>query len=251
MYLDVMALPENGPVGFAEEFYSFDYGNIHVVALSSQIFANEQLNKGSMTEGDFDVIASWITNDLAASDATWKIVVMHHPAHAVVPDLVSAEVLANWTPIFEQAQVDLIFCGHQHVYMRTAAIRGVTQIMGNSGSQHYAPANVAYSEVMIGYTSNYQIVNADSSTLIITSYDALGNTLDYVTLAAKDRSVMPVWPGDTLEGDFDSDGVITYDDVEILLNAIWYRHAHSEALDINGDGKIDICDAHRLALRIN
>jgi len=250
MYLDVMALPENGPAGFTEEFYSFDYGNCHIVALSSQIFAYEQLAYGSMTEDDFDVIADWISDDLAASDATWKIVVLHHPVYGVVPDTVSAKVLENWAPVFEKAQVDLIFCGHQHIYMRTAPIRGVTQIMGNSGSQHYAPADVAYSEVMIGYTSNYQIVNADGTELTVASYDASGAMLDTVTLEAKDRSITPVWPEDTLDGDLNGDGIISGSDVEILLDAIRFFNAYNETMDINNDGKIDICDAHRLALRI-
>ncbi|MDR0875099.1 MAG: metallophosphoesterase family protein, partial [Clostridiales Family XIII bacterium] len=34
-YLDAFALPKNGPYGYEEEFYSFDYGQVHVLVLSS------------------------------------------------------------------------------------------------------------------------------------------------------------------------------------------------------------------------
>ncbi|MDR9756284.1 MAG: metallophosphoesterase [Thermoanaerobacterales bacterium] len=189
LFLDFLAMPTNGPTGFEEEFFSYDYGNCHIVGLNSSIFLNEQLLYGRMTEEDFDRIAAWIADDLADSIATWKVVVMHHPAYPVVSDPTAAAVLENWEPIFTEAQVDLVFCGHQHIYMRTNAIKGVTYVMGNSGSRHYAPAEVPYSEVMIENTSTFQIVNAGQQYLTMTTFDAEGNTLDTVTLAAKDRSL--------------------------------------------------------------
>ncbi|HHV34477.1 MAG TPA: hypothetical protein GXX59_02725 [Syntrophomonadaceae bacterium] len=190
LFLDFLAMPTNGPAGFEEEFYSYDHGNCHIVGLSSSIFLNEQLFHGSMAEGDFDRIAVWIADDLAESTAIWKVVVMHHPAYPVVSDPTAAAVLENWEPIFAQAQVDLVFCGHQHIYMRTNAIKGVTYVMGNSGSRHYDPAKVPYSEVMIEDTSTYQIVNAGQEYLTMTTYDVEGNNLDMVTLVAKDRGLV-------------------------------------------------------------
>ena len=246
LFLDFLSLPQNGPDGFKEEFYSYDYGNCHVVCLSSSIFLDEQLLKGSMTESDFDTIADWITEDLANSDATWKIVVMHHPAYPVVSDTTAAEVLANWAPIFVDAQVDMVFCGHQHIYMRTNAIKGVTYVMGNSGSQFYDPADVSYSAAMIEDTSTYQIVHADEDSLTMDTYDAAGDILDTVTLSPKDRSVTPIW--DTVAGDLDGDGSVTVTDLRLILDAILACADYDSSMDLNDDGQVDICDAHKLAL---
>ncbi|MDR2615699.1 MAG: metallophosphoesterase, partial [Oscillospiraceae bacterium] len=39
LYLEVFELPENGPEGFSEEFYSFDYGDAHITVLNSWVFS--------------------------------------------------------------------------------------------------------------------------------------------------------------------------------------------------------------------
>lgn len=239
LFIQYLAMPANGPGGFIEEFYSYDLGDCHIVGLSSNIFSNEQVLKGSMTENDFGRLAQWLSDDLAASDAKWKIVVMHHPAYVVVSDAVAAGVLANWEPIFAKAQVDLALCGHQHIYMRTKAIKGVTYVMGNSGAKHYAPENVTYSAKMIADTSTYQIIDTNSQYLTLKTYDAAGNLLDSVQLAAKDRSVTPVWR----DNDLDGDGSITEVDVALLLNAIINCLPYDSEMDWNNDGKVDICDA--------
>jgi 3',5'-cyclic AMP phosphodiesterase CpdA len=193
MYLDMFSLPSNGPAGLEEEFYSYDYGNCHFVCLSSNVLAGEQVALGGMQAPDYDAIKNWIASDLGSSDATWKIVVLHHPPYAVVDDSVAAAVLSEWEPLLVSAQVDLVLCGHQHVYMRTKAIRGITEVMGNSGSKFYAPASVGYSRCMIPYVSTCEVISVTPTELTLNAVDSAGNILDTVTLQPKDRSVTPVW----------------------------------------------------------
>jgi hypothetical protein len=250
LFLKMFRLPENGPGNFSEEFYSYDYGNVHVTCLSSTVLANEQVLKGGMQESDYEVIKSWIANDLQASDATWKVVVMHHPAYAVVSDDVATQVLAEWEPIFVDQQVDLVLCGHQHIYMRTKAIKGVTYVMGNSGSKHYAPATVSYAKAMIADVSTYQIIEAGDEELALNTYDATGASLDSVTLTAKDRSITPVWP-DPVLGDVNEDGYVDQTDLDLVMGAILNYSAYDSIMDLNGDGKVDISDAHKLSLLIS
>lgn len=186
LWSEIFDLPTNGPSGFKEEFYSFDYGNSHILCLNSNVFSNEQLNAGTMSESDFDRINDWIAKDLSSTDKTWKIVVLHHPAYVVVDDPVSSQVLNKWVPIFEDNGVSLVLCGHQHVYMRTypmadreiSTYGGITYIMGDSGSKFYPAADIPYDASMIENTSTYQQVSIKESNIAVTTYDAEGNVLD-------------------------------------------------------------------------
>ena len=186
LWSKIFDLPDNGPAGFKEEFYSFDYGNSHITCLNSNILSNEQLNYGTMTAADFDRIKAWIADDLSSSSKKWKIVVLHHPAYIVVSDSVAEKVLDEWAPIFEDNGVSLVFCGHQHVYMRTCPMfdreistdSGITYIMGNSGSKFYASAEVPYDACMIANQSTYQTVSVATSGITVKTYDASGSLLD-------------------------------------------------------------------------
>ena len=248
MYLDLMTLPHNGPAGFEEEFYSVDRGECHIQFLSSNILSNEQLLKGGMEAGDFDRIKNWIAADLAGSDATWKIVVMHHPAYAVVSDAVAAAVLEQWVPVFESEQVDLVLCGHQHVYMRSKLLHGVTYVMGVSGGKHYATSDVGFDVVQIGEVSNYQLIETDSDSLTLASFDPQGREMDSFTLSPKDRSLIPIWHD--VPGDLNADDLVDEADVTILLTAIRSNTDYVDEYDFNSDGVIDIRDAQLLALRV-
>ena len=253
MYTDLLNLPENGPSGFPEEFYSFDYGDAYFLMLNSNVFLNEQLNAGSMTEADFDRIKSWMASDLAASDAAWKIVVMHHPAYEVVGDSAARKVMSEWAPVFEKAQVDLVFCGHQHVYMRTEPMyenridhdNGITYVMGNSGSKFYPKSNVFYSAVMLENTSTYQVVNVSGGLLEVRSFDKNHELVDSYTAGPKNR---PQEPESSVRGDIDGDNAITRADVRLVILAILGRDYENMAMDVDENGVIDIRDAHLIAL---
>lgn len=193
LYMDFLAMPKNGPKGFEEEFYSFDYGNCHILAVNSYVF--KQYDKKRITDQDMERIEKWMAKDLENATADFNIVVTHHPAYAAVDDYYAEQVLENWAPIFEGQDVDLILCGHQHVYMRTKAMRGgkedkengVVSIMGVSGSKWYNETSVDYAEVMRGHVSNYQLLSVNKDKLTITAKDGKGNSLDKITLKSKEK----------------------------------------------------------------
>lgn len=247
-----LSLPANGPEGFDERFYSYDYGNMHITVLDSNVFSGEQ----KLTADDLAAIKNWILTDLKNSNATWKIVAMHHPAYSVVSDDISTQVMANWVDVFEEAQVDVVFCGHQHVYMRTLPlyqgkqnINGINYIMGNSGSKYYTESSRWYAAKMIADTSTYQMVNVTDSNLSVQTYDKDDNLLDSVTLTARDRT-KPIESVETLTGDVNGDGKVDATDYNAVLDAIM-DCAPMQTLDVNGDGKVDIADAHLIRITIN
>ena len=59
-YNRIFALPRNS-ANNTEDFYSFDYGNVHFACLSTHSF-------GFQTQYD------WLEQDLAATDRMWKVV---------------------------------------------------------------------------------------------------------------------------------------------------------------------------------
>jgi Calcineurin-like phosphoesterase len=103
--------------GVTEQYYSFDYRNIHFLALSTEIpfLVNS-------TQYNF------VKNDLskAASDPNidW-IIVYYHRQMYTIPSIHSAIALLRSTyhPLFEQYGVDLVLQAHNHNYQRTYPIK--------------------------------------------------------------------------------------------------------------------------------
>ncbi|MCB6994415.1 metallophosphoesterase family protein [bacterium 210820-DFI.6.37] len=192
--LTMLALPENGPEGLEEEFYSFDYGNCHILVLNSSFFLEER-KKNENWQDQLEAVHDWILADLAESEATWKIAVTHHPIYGVSKgDPICDELRLQWEPLLEQGGIDLVLCGHQHVYMRTKELGGFTQIMGNSGkrrSAYFDGANTPeYSQALDAVNSNYQIIRAEEHQLSVLSYDEEGQIIDKWTKKEADFELL-------------------------------------------------------------
>jgi hypothetical protein len=104
-YFEQFALPGN------EQWYSFDYGNAHFVALTT-----ENWLEGPQLE--------WLERDLASSTATWKFVFFHRPMYSVGSHGSSHDVQRCWGEVFDRYHVDMAFSGHDHLYVRTHPVSG-------------------------------------------------------------------------------------------------------------------------------
>lgn len=130
-YYEIFSLPDSAQAGGVlsgcEEYYSFDYGNIHFVCLDSQ---------GSDRSPGGDML-TWLVSDLAdtAADSTleWTIAYWHHPAYTRAghdSDSVTdsggrmVQMRMNALPILEAGGVDLVLTGHSHSYERSFLIDG-------------------------------------------------------------------------------------------------------------------------------
>ncbi len=122
-YFDIFSLPTRGEAGGIpsgnELYYSFDYGNIHFVCLDSEI--------SSTVSGSPQM--TWLTADLAANTKDWLIVFWHSPPYSKGshdsdsrPNL--KKMRNDVLPIIESYGVDLVLCGHSHVYERSFLIDG-------------------------------------------------------------------------------------------------------------------------------
>lgn len=119
----VFTLPQNAEAGGIassnESYYSFNYGNIHFVALNSP-FADVSTN-GPMYR--------WLQRDLTANSNQWLIAYWHHPpysrgSHNSDTDPTQTAMRTNFVRLLEQHGVDLVLCGHSHDYERSFLLHG-------------------------------------------------------------------------------------------------------------------------------
>ena len=106
-YYDLFHLPKGGGKE-GEQWYSFDYGNVHFVCLDSNVRdSREQLE--------------WLENDLsqASGKAQWLFVVFHHPVYSSGHHGSEYETIPEWLEAFERYDVDIVFNGHDHHYERS------------------------------------------------------------------------------------------------------------------------------------
>ncbi|WP_164851456.1 purple acid phosphatase family protein, partial [Larkinella soli] len=113
-----------------EEFYSFNYGNIHFVSLDSYGYESGQ---GTTVFSPTGPQMTWLKNDLNAAkndpNIKWTIAFWHHPPYTMGTkdsdvDGDSQGIRKNLLPVLEQYKVDLVLCGHSHVYERSRLMKG-------------------------------------------------------------------------------------------------------------------------------
>jgi hypothetical protein len=177
MYLDLFDLPENGPANIEpERAYSFTYSNALFIVLDSNLLPADQVE--------------WLDAELAASDATWKFVVYHHPAYSSGASRDNPDVRDLWTPIFDKYHVDLALQGHDHAYLRTwpmkgnqkvgSAAEGTIYIVSVSGTKFYEQGEFDYTEFGMTNVATYQVLDLriDGNKLTYKSYDIEGKVRD-------------------------------------------------------------------------
>jgi len=128
-YYDMFSLPKSGEAGGiasnTEAYYSYNYGNIHLVALDSYGW-----EAGSTRLYDtLGAQANWLKQDLAANTQPWTIVYFHHPPYTKGSHNSDAEtelinMRQNIVPILERYKVDLVLSGHSHSYERSYLLNG-------------------------------------------------------------------------------------------------------------------------------
>jgi hypothetical protein len=130
-YYEAFTLPTAAEAGGVpsgtEAYYSFDYGNVHLIALDSH--DTDRSVDGAMY--------AWLEADLQANDRDFTIVYWHHPPYSKGshdsddPDedrLI--DMRQNFVPLLEDYGVDLQLSGHSHSYERSMLIDG-----------HYGPSS--------------------------------------------------------------------------------------------------------------
>lgn len=95
-------------------YYSFDYNNAHFAILDS--------NKLGDDEGLSAEQIEWLKADMNASDADWKFVALHKAPYSNGSHYDDDDVIAireQLMTLMPELGIDIVFQGHDHVFMRT------------------------------------------------------------------------------------------------------------------------------------
>jgi 3',5'-cyclic AMP phosphodiesterase CpdA len=185
-YYDFLALPPGG--GEAnEQWWSFDYGNIHFVGLDSTLLGHA----GAATQMQAQM--EWLEADLAETKALFKIIFFHQPLYtSAAAGGVNEELRALWEPLFIEHNVDVVFCGHVHCYEHLYR-NGIHHIVTGGGG---APLEPPIEEAAEGTVSrrygmlHYMRVMVDGSTLRVEAIPVA---------SVIDEEIMPVPSGRSID----------------------------------------------------
>ncbi|MCB0507542.1 MAG: metallophosphoesterase [Chitinophagales bacterium] len=134
-YFDMVEVFKHAEMGGVpsnmEAYYSYDFGNTHFLALNSEmyrVFVFWDLFSKPFTD--------WLKADLAASTKKFKVAYWHSAPYSKGShdsddfwEVFMASMRERVLPILEQYGVDLVLCGHSHVYERSYLI-----------NKHYGPS---------------------------------------------------------------------------------------------------------------
>ncbi|CAH0995700.1 hypothetical protein EMA8858_01825 [Emticicia aquatica] len=130
-YFNIINVPTQGELGGiasnTKAYYSYNYGNIHFVALDSY----------GLEEGKFRLYNTeskqyqWLVHDLESNKSLWTVVFFHHPPYTKRSHDSNAEeelrlIRERLVPVFDKNKVDLVLNGHSHVYERSFLMKGQT-----------------------------------------------------------------------------------------------------------------------------
>lgn len=166
-------LPKNGPAGFSELVYSFDYANSHFVALASD---NPKENLINNTQ------RKWLESDLARNKQKNIFVFFHEPAYPTNSkigeslDENPSERNALWF-ILKKYKVTAVFSGHEHIQSRRK-VDGVYQFgFGNTDAfNHLAPKPGTTEYSFVG--SGYGVAEVENEQVTIKTFSVNGALLN-------------------------------------------------------------------------
>lgn len=144
-----------GVTSGSERYYSFNHGNIHFICLDTNTLGNYDDTPGG-TYGMVD----WLLDDLKTCSSDWIVAFMHlgpYSRGSYNSDVAGGLIYPRYhiVPLLENYGVDLVLCGHSHVYERSGLIDG-----------HYGLSstfNPATMRKWPGNGSEYGSVNSDGN----------------------------------------------------------------------------------------
>ncbi len=179
---------------WAELFYSFDVGPVHVTVLDDSFFVVT-----TTPQEDIDAVEAWIDADLKAANANrakvpWLVTLHHHGPFSSASHGEDLDVLRGRSflvPFFDKYHVDMDVAGHDHNYERSLPLTGPAEtptihdaakdgtvylLCAGAGADAYAPGTSSFTAVSAGYDKDgaigaYAFLTVDKTTLSIEAHE--------------------------------------------------------------------------------
>ncbi len=133
--------------------------------------------------------AAWLDEVLKQSPSKWNVVTFHQPVFSTSAGRDEPILRAEWLPVFQDNDIDLVLMGHDHTYARgyvntdATETEGITTgpvyIVSNSGAKHYdletdernVWTNNGATQVLRGAgVTTYQVIDVSEGQLVYRSY---------------------------------------------------------------------------------
>ncbi len=190
-YLDFVDVYKNGEAGGVptghELFYSYDYGNAHFISMNSELGslfnASDDWNGVSpfftFTSSPF---TTWLAQDLQQNTKPWVIAYFHQPPYTAGShdsgtwwEVYMKSMRERFTPILEQYGVDLVLCGHSHVYERSMLVRGLYSDVSSFNPSMILQNRSGVDALGEAYTKYTQGANANRGTVYVVNGNSGSN----------------------------------------------------------------------------
>ena len=149
-----------------QDFYSFDYGDVHVLCLNTAL----PYGKGSPQY-------QFAEKDLARTSQPWKIVTAHVPAYCRGGHGEDAGMVAMTRELFEPARVDMVLTGHSHFFQHNL-VNGIHHmVIGSAGAPLYSPKMADYT-VAQARDYNFAVIDVSATKISVIVYNDRMNKLD-------------------------------------------------------------------------
>lgn len=198
--LENFVLPRNGPQGTTpERHYWFDFGDVRFVGIDNY----------ESFEALRDQVAPWLDFVLGGAADRWKVVFFHHPVYTNSKHSPSGKILQTLVPLFDRHRVELVLCGHNHLYERSHPIRGgdivapgegtVYVTTGAGGAELYRIRETPspYMAFQNDREHSFTVVDVSPETMVLQQIGRTGQVLDRTEIprAAKAPSTAPAAAG--------------------------------------------------------
>lgn len=191
-YLHYFQLPDGTPAPYKNQFYSFDYGDVHYVVLNTQMRELGEFEP-NLLQGQL----AWFKADMEKTKKKWKVVLMHKDVlrygfltRKTPREEGFSEEGKTFMPLFDKYNVDVVLTAHLHTYRNRGHIydfkrdtKGPLYILtGVAGDVRYPNLWKRHSlDVTIApqpETNNYMVMEASADRLRFSCYLPDGMKID-------------------------------------------------------------------------
>ena len=154
-----------------EDYYSFDYGNMHVLVLNNMVNYSIGSNQYNFAMAD-----------LGSTTKTWKLVISHYPGYCSGGNGVDSGMIRMSQNIFVPKGVDMVISGHSHFYQHNRVSGIEHMVLAGGGAPLYDPTYASFTIKSIK-DYNFGIVDVSSNSFLLRVFNNMNVLLDTVRLS--------------------------------------------------------------------